>query len=139
MVVDASVWVSCLVAQDAHHLASRQWLHKHLAEDGSLVVPTLVLAEVAGAIARRTGASELGHQAAGEILRAPGLRLVALDPELGTEAARAAAHFQIRGADAVYVAVARALNIPLLTWDQELQGRVREFIEVLHPEGNQDA
>ena len=50
MVVDASVWVSRLVPQDAHHATSRQWLERQLMEGALLIAPVLVLAEVAGAL-----------------------------------------------------------------------------------------
>ena len=133
MIVDASVWVSVLVAQDANHTTSRRWLHTRLAARDALVVPTLFLPEVAGAIARRRGIAALGQQAVEEILRTPGLRLVGLDRDMSIEAARLAADLQLRGADAVYVAVARALNLPLVTLDQELQSRADRLIEVLRP------
>ena len=44
-----------------------------------------------------------------------------------------AANLQLRGADAVYVAVAHSMGIPLVTWDQELRVRSSGFIEVLQP------
>gem|GEM_PF-3592889 len=57
----------------------------------------MLLAEVAGAIARRTGAPELGRRALEGLLRFPGLRLVTVDRHLGQEMARLAADLQLRG------------------------------------------
>ena len=51
MVVDASVVVSRLVAHDVNHDASRRWLMRHVADGGLIIAPTLLLPEVAGAIA----------------------------------------------------------------------------------------
>jgi predicted nucleic acid-binding protein len=133
MVVDASIWVSGLVVQDVNHQASRRWLNQSLATTDPPIIPTLALAEVAGAIARRTGVPHLGQQAAEEILHAPGLRLVALDAALGTEAARLAATYQLRGADAVYVAVAHLLNVPLVTLDNEMPARAGGLIQIVQP------
>lgn len=133
MVVDASVWVSALVPQDVHHATSGRWLSDRLAAGETLIIPILALAEVAGAIARRTGAPELGQQAADQIARVPGSRLVALDLDLGTEAARIAASRQLRGADAIYVATARLLNATLVTWDEELLSRAAGLVQVVHP------
>ena len=96
-------------------------------------MPTLALSEVAGAIARRTGSTLLGRLAAQEMLRIPGLRLVALDGELAREAADMAAEARLRGADAVYAATARALNLPLFTWDQDQEKRARPFVRVRRP------
>ena len=133
MVIDASVWVSSLVADDLHHPASRRWLAEQINEGETLAVPTLALSEVAGAIARRTGSTLLGRQAAQEMLRIPGLRLVALDGDLAREAAELAAEARLRGADAVYAATARALNLPLFTWDQDQEERARPFVRVWRP------
>jgi predicted nucleic acid-binding protein len=33
----------------------------------------------------------------------------------------------------VYAAAARALNLPLFTWDQDLAERATRFIQVSHP------
>ncbi len=132
-VVDATVWVSAIIPQDIHHEASAAWLRDQAAEDATLIVPALALAEVAGAVARRTGAPELGRRAAEELKSVPGSRIVGLDVDIGTEAARIAASRQLRGADAVYVAVARALNVPLVTWDQEVQDRASGLVHAVHP------
>ncbi len=133
-VVDASVWVSRLVPQDAHHGASRRWLEARGAAGDLLVAPVLLLAEVAGAVARRTGAPELGHRAVEGLLRFPNLRLVSLDRRLGREMGRLAADLRLRGADAAYVAVAAHLGLPLVTWDQEQALRAASHIPVRTPE-----
>lgn len=133
MVVDASVWVSILTPSDAHHLASQQWLAAHLAAGGQVVAPTLLLAEVAGAVARRSGDATLGQQVLNLVLRQPALYLVALDEQLSTNAARLAANLQLRGADAVYVATADSLNIPLVTWDREQLNRAARHVTVWTP------
>ncbi|MDQ1301972.1 MAG: hypothetical protein QG637_1894 [Chloroflexota bacterium] len=132
-VVDASVWVSRLVPQDVHHAQSCSWLEQYTAAGKLLVAPVLLLPELAGAIARRTGLSELGQQAIQAILRIPGLRLVTLDGRLGLEAARLAADLRLRGADAVYVAVAHRLRLPLITWDEEQRLRAATAIVVRTP------
>ncbi|MGI8549335.1 MAG: type II toxin-antitoxin system VapC family toxin [Dehalococcoidia bacterium] len=133
MVIDASVWVSTFVIKDAHHQTSRNWLHERLVNSARMTTPTLVLSEVAGAVARRTGMPELGQRAAEEILRTPLLSLIAPDEQLGKVAAHLAATLRLRGADAVYVAVALTLNMPLITWDQELLDRAGRMIQVTRP------
>ena len=133
MVVDASVWVSALVTHDAHHRASRRWLRRHSTRGQSVVVPTLALVEVAGAISRRTAEPALGRRAMEVILSLPRLRLVSLDPELGREAGRLTADHGLRGADAVYVASAVRHNLPLITLDEELQVKVGRIVKILRP------
>ncbi len=132
-VVDASVWVSRLVPQDVHHAASRRWLEQRAAGGGLIVAPVLLLVEVAGAISRRTGDPQLAHRAVGQILRIPALRLVPLDHRLAEAAADLAADLGLRGADAVYVATARHLGVPLVTWDEDQRVRATRIVTVTTP------
>jgi predicted nucleic acid-binding protein len=133
MVVDATVVVSRLVTHDAHHAASRAWLARHVAAGGLLIAPALLLAEVAGAVARRTGAPRLAQRAVETVLGLPALRLVPVDDVLARTAADLAGRLRLRGADAVYIAAAAALQLPLVTWDLEQRERAARVIEVLAP------
>lgn len=133
MVVDASVIVSRLVPHDVHHEASRGWLDRHVAGGGLLIAPALLLPEVAGAIARRTGEPRLARRAVDAVLRVPGLRLVPVDEALAGIAARLAGRLRLRGADAVYIAAAATLRLPLVTWDVEQRERAASLIEVQVP------
>jgi predicted nucleic acid-binding protein len=135
MVVDASVVVSRLVPHDVHHEASRRWLTRHVARGGLVIAPTLLLPEVAGAVARRTGEPRLARRAVDAVLRVPGLRLVAVDDVLARMAARLAGRLRVRGADAIYLAVAASLRLPLVTWDIEQRDRAAPLVEVLVPTG----
>jgi predicted nucleic acid-binding protein len=134
IVIDASVWISHLVPRDARHEASRRWLTEVIHSGATIVAPDLLLAEVAGAMARRTGDAELGHKAVAHILTTPNLRMVYSDEELGLLAARLAADRRLRGADAAYVAVAYQLGVPLVTWDQEQLARAGAVIGARMPE-----
>jgi predicted nucleic acid-binding protein len=133
VIVDASVWVSSQVAADVHHSESRRWLVDEVHRGASFVLPTLTLPEVAGAIARRTGVPHLGQQAAEMITRTPGVRFVNLDPTLAQEATDLASDQRLRGADAVYVAIALRLGLPLITWDLEMAQRNPAGVRVWTP------
>ena len=65
--------------------------------------------------------------------RLPNVRLVPVDVELAVLGAEAAAELGLRGADALYVALARRLDVPLVTWDQEQRVRSQAAIAVLAP------
>ena len=129
-VVDASVWVSRLLTLDIHHARSRSWLDRRMTEGALLIAPALMPPEVAGAVARRTGEAALATRAVEEILRLPALRVVSLDENLAELAASLAARLALRGADAVYVAVAHQLGLPLVTWDREQRERAAALIDV---------
>ncbi len=134
IVVDASVWVSGLTPRDIYHEASRHWLESQLTQNVSLIIPIICLAEVAGAIAQVTGTSENGEYAVDQILARPNLRIFPIDHALGMDAVQMAAQLRLRGADAVYVALARRLNVPLATWDQELFQRGGQAVAIQRPE-----
>ncbi len=135
MVVDASVWVGYFVTGDAHHEVSRRWLRAQFADHDQLLHgPSLVLAEVAGAVSRRTRAKWLAQVIVREMLELPELELIRLDERLGLTAARLAGDLRLRGADACYVAVAHELGLPLVTWDDELGARAGGAVQVLRPE-----
>jgi len=133
-VVDASVWVSRFWGLDAFHDTSRVWLEQASVNDQPLAAPTIMPAEVSGAIARRTGDTELGYQIVQQILQLPTLQLITVNATLGQLAAQIASSYRLRGADAVYVAVAIQLQLPLITWDREQASRVAGFISAYTPD-----
>lgn len=133
IVVDASIWVSRFLPEDAFHQVSRTWLIDVTMAGVFLVAPTIVLAEVSGAIARRTGNSQLGYQIVQQIGQLPTLRLIAVDDGLGQVAAQIASTLRLRGADAVYLAVAHRLQIPLVSWDREQLDRASVLVTTYRP------
>jgi len=134
MIVDASVVVSRLVPDDARHEASRRWLGRHIDGGGLVIAPVLLLPEVAGAISRRTKTPRLARRAVEAVLRLPSLRLLTIDEGLARAAAAVAARLRTRGADAVYIAAAVQLRLPLVTWDVEQGDRAAQIVEVLFPD-----
>jgi predicted nucleic acid-binding protein len=132
-VVDASVWVSRFVTHDAYHAASVRWLAETTSVDGLLAAPALLLPEVAGPIARITKNPRLARRVVSRVLRVGGLRIVSIDRDLAEGAARLAADLRLRGADAVYVALARRLGLPLITLDAEQLARGASVVAVRRP------
>lgn len=88
IVVDASVWVSRFLPEDAFHQAGRAWLLEMTTAGVALIAPTTALAEVSGSIARRTGSEQLGYQVVQQIRRLPTVQFVAVDDALGLLAAQ---------------------------------------------------
>ena len=56
-----------------------------------------------------------------------------LDEPSAIDAARLASDLQIRGADAVYVALAQQLSLPLIAWDQEQLSRAATIVQTWTP------
>lgn len=123
--LDASVFVASARSLEAVYATSREFLRKIRAQSVDLFCPHLILPECAAAIARPTGDAALAAEVVTLIEGFPGLHLVALGAPLARRAAQIAALYRLRGADAVYIAVAEAFNATLVTWDLEMAERVR--------------
>ena len=132
-VVDASVWVSRFALNDVHHEPSYSWLEGTVIRGELIVAPALFLAEVAGAISRRTGRPELAAQAVDLLEQLPNSRLVAIDPQLARHAALLAGEHRLRGSDSFYVALAQQLRFSLVTWDREQAERGSAATPVITP------
>jgi predicted nucleic acid-binding protein len=132
-VVDANVWVSYYLLNDVNYAPSKTWLDQQIANSQLLVAPTLLLPEVSGAIARRTGLTNEGLQAIARITNFTTLNLINVTDSLGKRAADLAADLRLRGADAIYVAVAHQIGVPLVTWDNEILTRANRLVQVLTP------
>jgi predicted nucleic acid-binding protein len=133
-VVDASVMVGALYPPDLHHLASRAWLRQEILAGDELIAPLLLLSEVAGAVTRRSGDRALGRQAVQRLVALRQLRLVPLDVRLSVLSTQIAIDLQLRGADAIYVALAAQIRIPLITWDREQFERGAQRIITRRPD-----
>ncbi len=122
VVIDTSVWVSRLLPHDQNHQAARTWIDSHILNGGFFVAPMIFVIEVASAIARQTlppnNPQADAHKAVSRLYALPIMRLVPIDQALVDEATDLAADHRIRGADALFVALARQLGIPLVTFDK---------------------
>ena len=131
--VDASVWVAVFRAHDAHHEASMSFLDAAVTAELDLHVPNLALAEIAGVFSRQTGSVRLAARTVRAALDIPRLQRHVLDDDLADQAALLAARWRLRGADAVHVALAKRLNVPLVTLDGEILTRAARTVRVQTP------
>jgi predicted nucleic acid-binding protein len=131
IVLDASLWVARLVPQDVFHEAVKTWMAVQLENGVIFLAPALLLAEVGGAISRRTNAPELGQQALENLNHLPGLQIVEMDAALMDQAAQLAAELGLRGADATYVAVAAHLDLALATLDDDQRRRAARQVAII--------
>ena len=130
IVADASVWVARLVSEDLFYAPVKEWISVRLDADDQFLAPSLLLAEIGGAISRRTIPS-LGLKAIEQVENLPGLQLVEMEHSLLREAAQLAAELGLGGADSTYVAVAARLDIPLITLDIDQREKAARRVKVL--------
>lgn len=126
VVIDASVWVSALIAKDGHHAVSQTWIDDWQRQGNTFAGPETFLTEVGCAVGRDSSRAGMARLAVSNILSSPRFELVAVDRQLAEEAADLGIQARFRGADALYVAVAKRLRVPIVTWDNEILDRASD-------------
>jgi predicted nucleic acid-binding protein len=130
--IDTSVFINAVEPHEQDHAASRQLLGLLRARQIAVIVPTLVIVEVAGTVSRLRDAARA--QRLTEILtRLRMVTFVPLDDALARQAAALAATHRLRGADAVYAAVAQQYATTLISRDREHLTRLLGIVPVLPP------
>jgi predicted nucleic acid-binding protein len=119
--------------EDANHEATRSWFADPVYATDEIIAPSILLAEVGGAVARRTGDTSLAHRIVRELLANPRLRIIPISGYLALTGARIAIDLRLKGADAIYVAVARDFGATLVTWDREQRQRSSSAISAITP------
>jgi predicted nucleic acid-binding protein len=132
-VVDASVMVSEFLSTDSYHESSRLWFRRLVDDGEDIIAPSILLAELAGAVARRSGLSEMGIQSVFLLRSLPNFQAVDVDSTLADLGANVAAQMHIRGADALYVALALQQGTALVTWDRQQRERASNSVPTLTP------
>jgi predicted nucleic acid-binding protein len=121
--LDANVWVAAMDPEDRFHDASIGLLSLCASRAFELHGPSLLVVEVGCAVARRTGSPAAGESAVRHLRRHPTLTLHPMTDQIGALAAQLGTAYLLRGADAIYVATAATLGLPLVTWDEEVVRR----------------
>lgn len=133
LTVDASVWVNADSPAEPESASSRAFLDQVAAARTTIIVPTLLRVEVAAAISRTRKDAALAREFSEKLAALPFVRWIALDPSLAARASGLAADHGLRGADAVYAAVAMAHGCDLISLDQEHLTRLVSVLKVRTP------
>jgi len=131
--IDASVFVSAFTPSEGAHQVSKAFMREVRESGVPIIVPTLLIPEIAAAIGRGQGKPDLGYSFAIEVSQFPNVTLVNLDESLAVTAADVAAKYRLRGSDAVYAAVATRFATQLVTLDKEQLQRVKKVVSVRRP------
>ena len=133
LTLDANVFVSGLTPSYSSFPDSLALLTRIRTERLSVFCPSLVLPECAGAVIRPTGRLTLAHRALAFVQTLPEIEIVDLTTDRARRAADIAILCRLRGADAVYAAVAQAYGTTLITWDGELLTRGIAAVPTMTP------
>jgi predicted nucleic acid-binding protein len=93
----------------------------------------MLVIETAASMARLTNQSALGSGAARQLYTIPYIQIVPMDQELVDETVAVAAQYKLRGADALFVALAKNKSIPLVSFDNEQLTRPVSVVTTIRP------
>ena len=131
--LDASVWLREATPSDPEYATCHALLEVLHTRALPLYEPWLILAEVGGPVARLLRDPMRGRVYADIVRSFPNTTFIDLDEGLAREAAELAADYFLRGADAIYGAVARRYRCTLVSLDNEHHQRLKVILPVLTP------
>jgi len=131
--IDASVFLNAFNPHESGHEISNRFLAQLIQKELLIIVPTLLLPEVAAAISRGRSDARLARDFASALIELPHMIWVPLDMVLSQQALVLAATHHLRGSDAVYVATAARFGSLLITLDHEQRQRVADVILAKYP------
>jgi len=131
--LDASVVAHDFDPGDPEYAACHELIAQLDQQAIPVIVPRLLLAEVAG-LARRLTRDPIRARLVVDAWRTfTHVQIVSLDDALLDTAAEIAADYALRGADATYVAVARQYNCILVSLDREQRERAAAIVTTRTP------
>lgn len=133
IVIDASVWLSFIVPTDIHFAQANEWAEWFEPGLERIAVPAHFLAEIAGVLSRTGADRQFVEETIDDIVSSDRFVLQDISVSLGLAAADIAKTGRVRGSDAVYLALARSLGSPLLTWDRQQRERGALFCRTMTP------
>ena len=131
--IDASVFVNAFSSTKEGSDQSWDYITNLKENAVQIIVPTLLLTEVAASIARKQNNTALALQLMAEIQAIPTITFINLDESLAEASAEIAATYRLRGSDAVYAAVATRFATSLVTLDSEQLQHVKKVAKVRKP------
>lgn len=131
--LDANIFVRDVDPREPGHDVCHALIQRLRLGGEPIVVPLLILAEIAGSVSR-TRNDPMRARVFVEIVRdLPSITFLPLDEQLAQAATELAADYRLRGADAVYVAVARQAGTTLVTLDDEQRVRAATVVPTRTP------
>ena len=133
LTLDASVFVAACRRHEHGHVASRALLQSLQATGTPLIEPAILPVEVATALRRADGDEGAARRVAESIMVLPELTLVPVDSRFVRRVLVSTLEYGLRGADALYAAVALQYGTRLVTLDAEQLGRSPDSIQACTP------
>lgn len=129
--IDASIIVSSYFEREKFHKQAKKFLNELLFRKETILLPEIVMAEIASAIARGTRNSEYALNFCKELRKVPNFIFISIDESISLISAEVASKYFMRGTDSVYVAIAYKYRTKFSTLDKEQKKKARMLVEVI--------
>ena len=133
LTIDASVYIATRYPSEPGYQECAEFFRLVLLTEDAIQVPTLLLVEVASAAARKTRNPSDGLQLSSEIRTMGSHEWHPLDEAGALAAIELGTRLFLRGADAVYSAVAALTDSTLISLDRELLSRASGAVKTMTP------
>ena len=132
--VDASVFIRAANPSEEGHEACAATVRALGRGAAAVILPTFVVTEIAGALARRPLPRADIEVILERIRQMPRVTFLPLDAAMADEAADIAVTCGLQGPDSIYIAAARRYGATLITADKQQQTRAPHDVEAVSPE-----
>jgi len=127
-VIDSCVFISAFCKTDPNHENGKKILEEIIDGKIEAVIPTIAMPEVCGVIRRITGSVEMANEVKKELedlINSGLLKVEELTKRRMKEASEIAIRLGVKGADAIFISLARELNAELVTFDNEIKKKIK--------------
>lgn len=131
--IDASVFINSFNPYESGYEDSHRFMSWIYAEAQPVIVPVLLLPELAATIGRGRQDAALARQFVEGIYDLAHFTFINVDEAVAWQGVGVAADHGLRGSDAIYAAVALRFGATLVTLDQEQYERVSTIITTRYP------
>lgn len=131
--LDASVIINAQRPTEPHAQASRAFFEIIKREQHKVFLPEIAIPEITAGLYRGTKDPELAYEFAMALRDLPNLSFVSVDRGLADLAARLIRETGLRGADAIYLALAQDYGLALVTLDKDQLQHGKRFVVVRRP------
>lgn len=136
ILIDSSVYVSSFFLSEKYCSESKEFFRWIFQEKYRLVLPISALFEILHACFRRSGSLDIERTVLGHLIQlsqAQLLRVIPLEAEFSTHFFASHTHYDLKTADSIIAVTAEMEEIPLVSWDTQLNRGAGERMEAHTP------
>ncbi|QQR54531.1 PIN domain-containing protein [Candidatus Peregrinibacteria bacterium] len=136
ILVDSSVYVSSFFLSERYCNESKDFFRCIFQEQYRLALPISALFEIIHACFRRSGNLDIEQSVLGHLLQLSQrqlLRVIPLEAEFSAHYFASHAHYDLKTADSIIAVMAEAEEVPLISWDTQLNRTASKKIHAYTP------